>query len=256
VTRTLPPTEVGPCIWTFPDPALCPDDEVARGADLAPETLVHAYRHGIFPWPSGRIQRLRAPTFPWYSPQPRGVLGLDRLLISKTLRQTMARTGWVTTIDRAFFEVVDGCAHRPGEGTWIIPQMRAAYGELHRLGWAHSLEVWDGTTLVGGLYGMLLGGVFTGESMFHRSTGASKVAFADLCVRMLEAGGAFIDVQLPTEHLASLGVIGIARPLYLNLLHECRDDDVRLCTDQLSIARIPTEYLQRCHEQQASLETQ
>ena len=132
--------------------------------------------------------------------------------------------------------------------------MRAAYDELHHLGWAHSLEVWDGDTLVGGLYGMLLGGVFTGESMFHRATGASKVAFADLCVRMLEAKGAFIDVQLPTEHLESLGVLALGRTLYLELLHECRDDNIRLCTDRLATSRLPEEYRSRCIDLQHSVE--
>ncbi len=158
-------------------------------------------------------------------------------------------------MNQAFADVVDGCAERPGEGTWIIPEMREAYGELHRLGWAHSLEVWDGDTLVGGLYGMLLGGVFTGESMFHTATGASKVAFADLCVRMLEAKGAFIDVQLPTEHLESLGVLALGRTLFLELLHDCRNDTVHLCTDRLPTIRLPEEYRVRSTDLQHTVET-
>ncbi len=243
--RTPAPTPVGPCQWAFPDPADLPDIDVARGADLTPATLVYAYRHGIFPWPSGQTRRQRLRGYPWYSPDPRGVLGLDRLVISKTMRQTLQRSGWSTTMNQAFGDVVNACSVRPGEGTWIIPEMVEAYTELHRLGWAHSLEVWDGDDLIGGLYGVLVGGVFTGESMFHRATNASKGAFIDLCVRMMEGGGAFIDVQLPTEHLESLGVLSLPRPLFLSLLHECRDDEVRLCADRLPVARLCTEYLER-----------
>jgi leucyl/phenylalanyl-tRNA---protein transferase len=245
VERTKPPEPVGPCQWAFPDPASAADVEIARGADLEPSTLVHAYRHGIFPWPSGSSRRSRIRAVPWCSPHPRGVLGLDRLYISKTVRQTMMRSNWTTTVNHAFLDVVDGCSQRPEDGTWIIPEMRAAYHELHRLGWAHSLEVWNSDELVGGLYGVMVGGVFTGESMFHRESGASKVAFADLCVRMLEARGAFIDVQLPTEHLESLGVIGLGRSLFLELLHECRDDNVQLVTDRLPVSRLPAEYIER-----------
>jgi leucyl/phenylalanyl-tRNA---protein transferase len=255
MVRTPQPTPVEPCQWAFPDPVDAPDVEVARGADLEPSTIVFAYRHGIFPWPSGASRRNRVRSIPWCSPHPRGVLGLDRLYISKTLRQTMLRSGWTTTMNTAFEAVVEGCSHRPGDGTWIIPEMRAAYFELHRMGWVHSVEVWDDTTLVGGLYGVLLGGVFTGESMFHRTTNASKVALADLCVRMMEAGGAFIDVQLPTEHLESLGVISLGRQLFLDLLHECREDDVRLQTDQLDVSRIPDEYRVRRDALQQTVRT-
>jgi leucyl/phenylalanyl-tRNA---protein transferase len=251
VERTKTPVPVDECQWSFPHPedpvpgrrsrkAADESGFLAFGADLSAATLVHSYRNGIFPWPSG----VGAP-LPWCSPNPRGVLGLDRLKISRSLRQTMQRQPWVTTMNRAFGDVLELCSIRPGEGTWIIPEMSSAYAELHRLGYAHSVEVWDGEELVGGLYGMLVGGVFTGESMFHRRTDASKVAFCDLAVRMLKAGGAFVDVQLPTEHLESLGVLALHRTLFLELLVECRDDDVRLCTDQLAVSRIPDEYAQR-----------
>jgi leucyl/phenylalanyl-tRNA---protein transferase len=213
---------------------------LAFGADLEPATLVHAYRHGIFPWPHGD------GPLPWCSPNPRGVLGLDKLRLSKSLKQSMRRNGWTTSVDRAFPAVMQACSVRRGEGTWITPDMQHAYGQLSDLGWAHSVEVWNHEgELVGGLYGILLGGVFTGESMFHRHTDASKVALADLAVRLLEAGGAFIDVQLPTDHLESLGVLSLHRSLFLELLTECRDDDIRLCTDVLPAARIPEEYTQR-----------
>jgi leucyl/phenylalanyl-tRNA---protein transferase len=251
VGRTSVPIPVDECQWSFPHPddlgkgrrsrkAADETGFLAFGADLSPATLVYSYRNGIFPWPSG----VGAP-LPWCSPNPRGVLGLDRLKISRSLRQTMNRQPWVTTMDTAFEQVMEKCSVRPEDGTWIIPEMTEAYAELHRLGYAHSVEVWEGDELVGGLYGMLVGGVFTGESMFHRRTDASKVAFCDLAVRMLEAGGAFVDVQLPTDHLESLGVLALHRSLFLELLTECRDDDVRLCTDQLPIGRIPEEYALR-----------
>lgn len=148
-------------------------------------------------------------------------------------------------MNQAFTDVVQACSVRPGEGTWIIPEMAEAYSELHRLGWAHSLEIWNRDELVGGLYGVLVGGVFTGESMFHRATNASKVALIDLCVRLMEAGAAFIDVQLPTEHLESLGVLPIPRPLFLSLLEECRDDAVRVSIDRLPVSRLTAEYQAR-----------
>lgn len=206
------------------------------GADLEPATLVHAYRHGVFPWPHDDVP------LPWFSPNPRGILPLDHVKVARTLRQTMRRSGWTTTVDRAFDQVIASCSVRmDGSGTWIEPEMIAAYTELHRLGWAHSLEVWDGGELVGGLYGMLLGGVFTGESMFHRVTDASKVALVDLAARLHEARGAFIDVQLVTDHLASMGAIPIARKLFLELLAECRDDDVALVCTELPVHRLPEE---------------
>jgi leucyl/phenylalanyl-tRNA---protein transferase len=255
VRRINTPTPVGPCSWSFPHPeepvkgrrskqAADESGFLAFGADLDPSTLVHAYRHGIFPWPSGK------GPLPWCSPNPRGVLGLDRLQISRSLKQTMRRSGWNTTLNKAFSQVMKECGVRPGEGTWITRDMAEAYEELHLLGHAHSVEVWEGDQLVGGLYGMLVGGVFTGESMFHRKTDASKVAFCDLTVRMLEARGAFVDVQLPTEHLESLGVLALHRSLFLELLTECRDDDIRLCTDELPAARLPEEYELRKHQLQ------
>jgi leucyl/phenylalanyl-tRNA---protein transferase len=223
-----------PCPWSFPPPDTAePDGLVGVGADLEPATLIHAYREGIFPWPHRGIRRL-----PWFSPDPRGVLPLDRLQVSKTLRQTMRRRGWTTTMNTAFDEVTAACGVRPGEGTWILPEMREAYRRLHDLGIAHSVEVWDGDRLVGGLYGVLSGGVFTGESMFHIETDASKVAVADLVDRLIEARAGLIDVQLLTEHLASLGAIAIGRRLFLELLHELRDDELALPTEARSATRL------------------
>lgn len=234
---TPSPTDVGPCVWDFPDPATSCDenDVLAVGADLAPATLVHAYRNGFFPWPHGD------GPLPWFSPHPRAVVPLDRAHVSRSLRKHLAKVGWTTTADHAFADVMDACGHRPDSGTWITPAMKDAYCELHRLGWAHSIEVWDNSNaLVGGIYGVLVGGIFTGESMFHRATGASKVALVELCARLHEGGGSLLDVQLPTDHLLSMGAVVLARPLYLELLHELRDDEVRIATDRRLANRLST----------------
>jgi leucyl/phenylalanyl-tRNA--protein transferase len=125
--------------------------------------------------------------------------------VSRSLRRTLRRSGWTTTVDAAFGEVVAACAARASDGTWITASMARAYQRLHELGWAHSLEVWAGGRLIGGLYGVQAGGVFTGESMFHRLPDASKVAMLDLAVRLGEAGGTLFDVQVATPHLCSMG---------------------------------------------------
>jgi leucyl/phenylalanyl-tRNA---protein transferase len=228
---------LGPSRWRFPDPATAGEDGlVGIGADLEPATLVDAYRRGIFPWPHPG-----AP-LPWFSPDPRGVIPLDGLAVSRSLRARLRRSGWETTVDRAFAAVLAGCADRPGPiregGTWITPPMRAAYQRLHDLGHAHSLEVWDGAELVGGLYGVGVGGVFTGESMFHVASDASKVALVDLTTRLVEAGGCLIDVQMVTPHLASLGARDVSRAEFLALLARVRDLPVRLAGDRLPVARL------------------
>lgn len=233
--RTGRPTPVAPNEWDFRNPAKhCkPNGLLAVGADLAASTLVASYRSGIFPWPG------EEGPLPWFSPNPRGVLPLDHFRCSKSLRQRLRRSGWESTVDYDFEAVIENCAKRMnGESTWISDDMRAAYVELHRLGWAHSVEIWDGSRLVGGCYGLLLGGVFTGESMFHRETDASKVAVFELLTRLGEAGGSLVDVQMLTDHLATLGAISIHRTLFLEILHEIRDDDVRLLTNRLPVARL------------------
>jgi leucyl/phenylalanyl-tRNA--protein transferase len=205
------------------------------GADLAPATLVGAYRRGVFPWPHDSIDAV-----PWFSPPQRAIVPLDRLHVSRSLARTLRRSGWETTVDEAFDAVVEGCREpRPGEdGTWISDDLAAAYANLHVLGHAHSLEVWDGEQLVGGIYGVLVGGIFCGESMFHRETDASKAALADLVARLLEGGAGLLEVQHLTPHLKSLGAIEIERALYLGLLAELRDDDVRLLRDRLPVSRL------------------
>jgi leucyl/phenylalanyl-tRNA---protein transferase len=200
--------------WTFPD--AMPGDEhglVGVGADLAPATLVDAYRRGVFPWPHDTID-----TVPWFSPPRRGVLPLDRVHVSRSLARTFRRSGYETTLDKDFAAVVEGCREpRPYEpGTWISDDLAVAYGELHRLGHAHSVEVWDGERLAGGIYGVLVGGVFCGESMFHRATDASKVALVALTeiVFAEDDPRRLIDVQWATPHLESLGVCEVPRGDY------------------------------------------
>ena len=234
-------------------------DLLALGGTLEPRMLRAAYRAGCFPWPSGEdedgleraVRRLvrrgqvphwpgEDPFVPWCSPDPRAVLLADRVQVSRSLRQTLRRSGWETTVDAAFDDVVAGCA-APGpgrEGTWITDRMRAAYVALHREGGAHSLEVWDGDRLVGGLYGVLTGGVFSGESMFHREPDASKVALVDLCRRLLDAGVLLLDTQQPTRHLLSMGQVVVARAEFLAVLQALRDRTAVLDPQRLPVARL------------------
>lgn len=210
----------------LPDPHEADEDGVLGvGADLQPATLVDAYRRGIFPWPHDH-----AP-LPWFSPDPRGILEPAAVHVSRSLRRTLRTSGWEVSVDAAFGQVLQACAvTRRDEGTWINADMARAYQRLHRLGWAHSIEVWDGADLVGGLYGVQLGGVFTGESMFHTATDASKVALFALVARMVEAGGVLVDVQITTSHLASLGARDWPRDRFIGALTQVRDHDVRLRT--------------------------
>lgn len=210
--------------WQIP-PAEEADEDgvVGLGADLAPATLVSCYRDGIFPWPHDDVP------MPWFSPDPRAVIPVDGVHVSRSLRRTLRRCGWTTTVDHAFPAVMAACGtNRGDDGTWITSEMLAAYSALHDLGWAHSVEVWDGTTLVGGIYGVQVGGVFTGESMFHRTTDASKVALVDLVQRLAGAGGHLLDVQILTDHLASMGAVEVPRERFLDDLRRWRDLDVRL----------------------------
>jgi len=228
-----PPRAVGECGWRFPDPGEGDASGIlAFGADLEPETLVQAYRSGIFPWPHPG-----AP-LPWFSPDPRGVLLPDGLQVARSLRQRMRRCGWSTTVDADFEAVVAGCADRRDEGTWITREMRRAYGRLHELGWAHSVEVWDGAELVGGLYGVRVGACFTGESMFHRRPDASKVALADLVDRWREAGGELVDVQIATDHLARLGATELGRGEFLRRLTVLRDRVIRILVEERPVSRL------------------
>ncbi len=230
---TRPPTRVGASRWALPDPRLADADGVVGvGADLAPSTLVEAYSHGVFPWPHDDMP------LPWFSPDPRALIPADAIHISRSLRRRLRTSGWTTTVDADFCSVVDRCSDRPGQGTWITDEMRSAYRRLHELGWAHSLEVWAEDVLVGGVYGVQVGGVFTGESMFHGEADASKAALVDLCARLLSAGGEWLDVQLTTPHLTSLGAVELPRARFLDVLDQLRDRSVPLSTDRLPVVRL------------------
>jgi leucyl/phenylalanyl-tRNA--protein transferase len=196
----------------MPDPRRAPAHGLlAAGGDLAPGTVLAAYRAGIFPWPDtdGRLL--------WFSPNPRAVLPLDAFHESRSLARTRRRGRFTTSRDRDFPGVMAGCATSHG-ATWITPDMCAAYAALHALGWAHSIEVWEGERLVGGVYGVTVGGLYAAESMFHLAPDASKVALATLVEHLAARGFTLLDVQLRTPHLASLGAIEISRAEYLTRL--------------------------------------
>jgi leucyl/phenylalanyl-tRNA---protein transferase len=224
------PTEPPPTGWVFPDlsgssvddrvDARADDlaeDLVAAGADLEPGTLLAAYRQGLFPMPAERVGRRRAPVA-WWSPVERGVLPLDGLRVSRSLRQAVRRME--VRVDTAFAEVVSACADPARDGGWIDAGIVEAYTRLHDLGWAHSVEAWQDGELAGGLYGVAVGGLFAGESMFHRARDASKVALVGLVelLRDEHAEDRLVDVQWRTDHLASLGVVSVPRPSYLRML--------------------------------------
>lgn len=205
------PVEPGPSRWDLPDPARAEpgQDIVAVGADLEPSTVLAAYRTGLFP------MHLSTGELAWWSPDPRGILELDALRISRSLRRSLRR--FAVTVDADFGAVMRGCAQGRADGAWITEDFLTTYQHLHALGWAHSIEVWQDDALVGGLYGIEVGGLFAGESMFHRVTDASKVALVAL-VDLLQAPGdrgRLLDVQWRTDHLGSLGAVQIARSDYL-----------------------------------------
>ncbi len=181
---------------------------VAVGGDLRPERLLQAYRGGVFPWYDA------GDPICWWSPDPRAIFELDGLHISRRLRRTIRSARFHVTVNEDFAGVIRGCADR-SEGTWITPDMMEAYETLHRLGYAHSVEVWNGKELAGGLYGVALGGFFAGESMFTRQRDGSKVALVYLMERLRRRGFQLFDIQFLTEHTAGLGAIEIPRKAYL-----------------------------------------
>ena len=189
---------------------------LAAGGDLSPERLIAAYRGGIFPWYSPGQPVL------WWSPDPRAVLFPEEFHCTRSLAKTLRNGGFGYSLDRDFGAVIDGCAapRAASPGTWITCDMRAAYLELHHLGHAHSIEIWRGAELVGGLYGVRLGGVFFGESMFSRARDASKAALAHLVAVCRRNSLAVIDCQLPSRHLTSLGSRTIPRSQFQALLRE------------------------------------
>ncbi|HET8959880.1 leucyl/phenylalanyl-tRNA--protein transferase [Nocardioides sp.] len=207
------PVEPAPTRWSFPalDQDGPPDDLVGLGADLEAGTLLSAYRAGIFPMPVG----VAGEPMHWFSPVRRAVLPLDGMRISRSLRRSVR--DFEIRVDTAFEDVVDGCADLERDSGWIDADIRAAYLRLHELGWVHSVEAWRGGELAGGLYGVAIGGLFAGESMFHRERDASKVALAGLVDLLSDehADARVLDTQWVTPHLASLGVVEIPRADYL-----------------------------------------
>ncbi len=214
------PLEPPPTPWEFPPADSGDGDLVALGADLAPGTLLEAYRGGLFPMAVDGTATLQGSAMAWWSPERRGVLPLSCLRVTRSMRRS-AR-GFELRVDTAFTDVVAACADPARPGGWIDDAIAAAYTELHRLGWAHSVEAWRGDELSGGLYGVAIGGLFAGESMFARARDASKVALMGL-VEMLDdehAATRLIDTQWQTPHLATLGVREVPRREYLALLQK------------------------------------
>ncbi len=204
--------------FTFPGPdEVDPSGIVAAGGNLSPGMLLSAYRQGIFPWFNPGEDIL------WWNPDPRFVLFPEDLHVSKSMERLLRRETYRIRFDTSFAEVISACAeqYRPDQGgTWITEEMQKAYIELHNLGFAHSAEAWEGEQLVGGLYGVSLGALFCGESMFFRRPNASKAAFITLVRELVSRGVELIDSQLYTPHLESLGAVEIPRQEYLRRLEE------------------------------------
>jgi len=213
-------------IIEFPDPRISsPEGIVAIGGPLTPESLVAAYKCGIFPWP------IEGLPLTWFCPPQRAVLDFNILHLPRRLMRERRRSAFTFSIDRAFRAVIKQCAtvKRNGEsGTWITPQMLRAYSALHDRGLAHSVEVWDGDELVGGVYGVDAGGVFAGESMFHRRPNASKLALLFLIDHLVSKGAEWMDIQVISPHMQSLGAIEISRDSFLRRLAVAQARGLRL----------------------------
>jgi leucyl/phenylalanyl-tRNA--protein transferase len=194
---------------------------VAMGGDLSPERLLEAYRRGIFPWYDEDLPIC------WWSPDPRAIFELDRFHISRRLARTCRSGRFQVSVDQAFSEVIRSCADRPGHGTWITSEMVDAYEALHRLGHAHSVEVWKENQLVGGIYGVAVAGLFAGESMFSRCSDASKIALVHLINRLRERDFQLFDIQFLNAHTARFGAVEIPRADYLTRLRRALNCDVQ-----------------------------
>ncbi|MDH4762790.1 leucyl/phenylalanyl-tRNA--protein transferase [Pseudomonas sp. SORGH_AS199] len=205
-----------------------PNGLLAIGGDLSAARLIGAYRHGCFPWYQAGQPLL------WWSPDPRTVLFPPDLHVSRSLAKTLRKTPLRVTYDQAFARVIQACAgpRRDADGTWITVEMRQAYQELHAQGWAHSVEVWDGDQLVGGLYGIAMGKLFFGESMFSHADNASKIGFVTLVRDLAAWGFVMIDCQMQTAHLESLGASSLSRERFAEYLAKY--------LDQASMAAWPT----------------
>jgi len=210
--------QLDPLSISFPPAATAlhePNGLLAVGGDLSAERLLYAYQHGIFPWFSDNDPIL------WWSPNPRAVFYPDNIHVSRSLAKAARKQPWRVTINNQFAEVIDACARQraDNEGTWITDEMMDAYINLHRLGCAHSVEVWLDEKLVGGLYGVSVGKTFCGESMFHTATNASKIALIQFANVFHKSGGELIDCQVGNPHLFSLGARELSRERFLVKLH-------------------------------------
>jgi leucyl/phenylalanyl-tRNA---protein transferase len=213
--------------FRFPHPSTAdPDGFLAVGGDLKPGTLLLAYGNGIFPWTTHPIT--------WWSPDPRAIIPIGGVHVSHSLRKLMRNSPFAITFDTAFTRVMKECAGpRPGrDGVWISPQFITAYSRLHELGYAHSVEVWAGESLAGGLYGVSIGGFFAGESMFSEHENGSKVALVAMEERLRSAGYTLFDVQFLTPHLQSMGAIEVDRSDYLNRLHDAIEIETRFLEEK------------------------
>lgn len=233
-----PPIEPPKTRVRFPDPLRAPSHGVlAAGCDFNAGTLLLAYRSGIFPWPHGDDEdESGAPLVLWFSPEPRCIFELENEPHwSRSLRRTLRRHPYEVTVDEDFEGVMRMCGETRANATWIIPELMRGYTRLHELGWAHSVEVWERASnggkreLVGGIYGVAIGGLFAGESMFHTRTDTSKIAFGTLVSKLRSAGYTLFDVQVQNPHLTSLGCIEIPRREYLGRL----DDALKVTPRQL-----------------------
>lgn len=207
----------------FPDPAEGPSDEpVAIGLELTPELMLAGYRKGLFAWSVNPVT--------WWSPDPRAIISLDGFHVSRRLERKIRSRPFTVTLDGAFAEVVNHCAlprHR-GDGVWITKEFQAAFGQLARMGYAHSVECWKDGKLAGGVFGVAVGGFFSAESMFHSETDGSKIALYYLMERLRQGGFQLFDIQMLTPHTRSLGAKEISRVRYLGLLERALRGDARL----------------------------
>jgi leucyl/phenylalanyl-tRNA---protein transferase len=214
MTPVYRPVEPEPTRWGFPPADSAEDDLVCLGGDLEPGTILAAYRAGLFPMPVGTT--FGKKRLGWWSPDPRGILPLDGLHVSRSLRRALP--SFEVRFNTVFRDVMMRCGDPRRPHGWITPEFINAYDDLHRTGWVHSAEVWRAGRLVGGVYGIAIGALFAGESMFHSETDASKAALVGLVSHLRDRGFTLFDVQWRTEHLATLGVIEVPRVEYLDRL--------------------------------------